>query len=134
VLTAPPSRAFTRRLALFVAAWSLVWIGMGVWTRHEVLTLRELSDTVVKSGAAVENTGTALQGLGSVPFVGGDVARIGRQATAAGLDAQLSGTSSRSAVGRLATLLGIAIAVAPSVPMIALYIVVLRLARRLKPM
>jgi len=105
---------------------------MGVWTRHEVLTLRELSETVVKSGAAVENTGTALQGLGSVPFVGGDVARIGRQATAAGLDAQLSGTSSRSAVGRLATLLGIAIAVAPSVPMIALYIVVLRLARRLK--
>jgi hypothetical protein len=118
---------------LFVAAWSLAWIGMGVWTRHEVLTLRELSETVVKSGAAVESTGTALRGLGSVPFVGHDVARIGRQATAAGLDAQRSGASSRSAVGRLATLLGVAIAVAPSVPMIALYIVVLRLARRRSP-
>jgi hypothetical protein len=129
VSSPPPSRALVAILGAFVVVWAVVWIVMGVWTKHEVQTLRQLSNTVIQSGRAVEQTGDALQGLRSVPFLGGDVARIGRQVSASGASARQSGRSSRAAVDNVATLLGVAIALVPTVPMIALFIVAWRLAR-----
>jgi hypothetical protein len=126
---APPSRAFVTLLGVFVVAWTIVWVLLGIWTRHEVQSLRQLSNTVIQSGGAVKQTGDALQGLRSIPFVGGDVARIGRQVSASGVSARRSGRASRSAVDSLATFLGVAIALVPSVPMIALLIVTWRLLR-----
>ena len=126
---APPSRAFLTILGVFVVVWTVAWILMGIWTKHEVQTLRRLSNTVIQSGGAVKQTGDALQGLRSIPFVGGDVARIGRQVSVAGVNARRSGRSSRSAVDNLASLLGFAIATVPTFPMIALFVVTLRLAR-----
>ena len=130
MVLAPPSTAFVRTLTIFVLLWTAVWILMGIWTRHEVRTLRQLSNTVIQSGGAVKETGDALQGLRSIPFVGSDVARVGRRVSAAGVNARRSGRSSRSAVDSLATLFGVAIAVVPTVPMIALLVVTRRLARR----
>jgi hypothetical protein len=129
VISAPPSRAFVVLLGVFVVVWTVVWILMGIWTQREVRTLRQLSTTVITSGRAVQQTGDALQGLSSIPFVGGDVGRVGRQVSAAGIDARRSGRSSRTAVDNLATLLGVSIALVPTVPMIALFIVTLRLVR-----
>jgi hypothetical protein len=129
VISAPPSRAFVVLLGVFVVVWTVVWILMGIWTQREVRTLRQLSTTVITSGRAVKQTGDALQGLSSIPFVGGDVGRVGRQVSAAGIDARRSGRSSRTAVDNLATLLGVSIALVPTVPMIALFIVTLRLVR-----
>jgi hypothetical protein len=126
---ASPSKRFVTVLGVFVAVWTVVWISMGIWTRHEVQTLRQLSDTVVQSGGAVKETGDALQGLRSIPFVGGEVARVGRRVSASGTSARRSGRSSRAAVDNLATLFGVAIAVVPSVPMIALFVVTWQLAR-----
>ena len=129
----PPSRAFIVLLGSFVVVWTVVWILMGIWMHTEVRTLRQLSNTVVKSGGAVKQTGDALQGLRSIPFVGGDVSRIGRQVSAAGVDARRSGAASRGAVDNLATLLGISIALVPSIPMIVLFLVTLRLIGRPEP-
>jgi hypothetical protein len=127
---AAPSRAFIGLLGAFVVAWTVIWILMGIWTQHEVQNLRQLSDTMVQSGAAVRQTGDALQGLRSIPFLGADVARIGREVSAAGVNARQSGRASRSSVDSLASLLGVAIALVPTVPMIVLFAVVWRLARR----
>ena len=109
-----------------VAAWVLAWVGVGIWTGYEVNNLRSLSDTVVKSGSAMKTTGGALQGLGSIPFLGGDVERVGRDVTAAGASAVQSGRDSRHAVDRLAILLGIAIGMIPTVPVLALYVLLSR--------
>lgn len=130
MVRAHPSRTFVTLLGTFAVAWTVVWIVVGIWTRHEVRTLRELSGTVVTSGRAVKQTGDALQGLQAVPFVGGDVARIGRQVSDAGVSAVRSGRQSRNAVQSLSNLLGVAVAVIPSVPMLALFVVTFRLARR----
>jgi hypothetical protein len=107
MLWAPPSRAFLTLLAGFVVAWTAVWIFMGIWTKHEVQTLRQLSNTVIQSGGAVR----------------------GRQVSVAGVNTQRSGRSSRTAVDNLASLLGVAIALVPTIPMIALLVVTWRLAR-----
>jgi hypothetical protein len=109
-----------------VALWVAVWIGVGIWTGYEVNNLRSLSDTVVKSGAALQTTGGAIEGLGGIPFVGGDIKRVGRQVTAAGASAVQSGNESRKTVDRLAILLGIAIGLIPTVPVIVLYVLLSR--------
>lgn len=124
------SPRFVRLLGVFVLVWAIVWIGLGVWTRQEVHALGRLGDTVATSGTAVKRTGDALQGLGRLPFVGGEVAGIGRQVSAAGIDARRSGRSSTSAIGTLATLLAVAVALVPTVPMLALWFLARRLVRR----
>lgn len=113
-------------LRAFVVVWIVAWIGLGIWVGYEVNDLRSLSDTVVKSGSAMKSTGGALEGLSAIPFVGGDVSRVGRQVTAAGVSAEESGRSSRSTVDRLAILLGIAVGLIPTVPVIALYVLLSR--------
>jgi hypothetical protein len=133
--SSPPPRPslsprFVRLFGVFALVWAIAWIWLGVWTRQELHTLGRLGDTVATSGTAVQRTGNALQGLGRLPFVGGEVAGIGRQVSAAGADARRSGHSSTSAIGRLATLLGVAIALAPTVPMLVLWLVARRLVRR----
>jgi hypothetical protein len=133
VVWMPPSKAFIGLLGAFVVAWTVLWIVVGIWTRDEVRALRQLSNTVVKSGTAVKQTGDALQGLRSIPFVGGDVVRVGRRVSAAGIDARASGRSSRSAVDHLATVLGVSIALIPTIPMMVLFLVTLWLVRRLEP-
>jgi hypothetical protein len=123
------SRRFVRGFAVFVVIWAVLWSVLGIWTRHEVETFSRLGSTVVESGTAIKQTGDALQGLRALPFVGGDVANIGKRVSAAGIEARRSGRASRAAVGDLATVFGLAVALAPIVPMIALYLVARRLAK-----
>ncbi len=113
-------------LRAFVVVWVAAWIVLGIWVGYEVNNLRSLSDTVVKSGSAMKATGGALEGLSVIPFVGGDVSRVGRQVTATGVSVERSGRSSRSTVDRLAILLGIAVGLIPTVPVIALYVLLSR--------
>lgn len=113
-------------LRAFLAVWVAAWIALGIWTGYEVQNLRSLSGTVVKSGSAMKTTGGALEGLSAIPFVGADVGRVSREVTAAGVSAVESGRSSRSAVDRLAILLGIAVGLVPTVPVLVLYAVLSR--------
>ena len=113
-------------LRVLLAFWVAAWIGLGIWTGYAVQDLRSLSDTVVKSGAAMKTTGAALEGLTVIPFVGDDVGRVGREVTAAGVSGEDSGRSSRSAVDRLAILLGIAVGLVPTIPVLVLYVVLSR--------
>jgi hypothetical protein len=111
-----------RALEVILVLWAGFWIGLAVYTGYEVSALRTLSGTVVKSGAAVESSGKALEAIGSVPFVGGRVEGLAAQAVVAGRSAQVSGRSSRSTIDQLAILLGIAIGLIPTVPLLSLYV------------
>jgi hypothetical protein len=113
-------------LRIVIAAWVGLWLGLGVWTGYEVNALRSLSTTVVRSGAAMRTTGQALQGIGGIPFVGNDVSRVGRRVSAAGASAEQSGRSSRTTVDRLAVLLGLAVGLVPTVPVLVLYLLLRR--------
>lgn len=111
-----------RWLNVAVLVWAVFWIGLGTYTGYEVHALRTLSDTVVRAGKATAATGNALGGLGNVPFVGARVSSLAAQAVAAGHSAQESGASSRSTIDQLAILLGIAIGLIPTVPLLSLYL------------
>jgi hypothetical protein len=111
-----------RRLNVALAIWVAFWIGIAAYTAYEVSALRSLSQTVVKAGAATESTGHALAAVGHLPFVGGQISQLATQAIDAGASARESGAATASTVDRLAILLGIAIALIPTVPLLALYL------------
>ena len=119
-----------RRLNVGFAIWAAVWIGIAAWTAYEVASLRTLSDTVVKAGTATESTGHALAAVGHLPFVGGRISNLAAQAIAAGESARTSGAATATTIDRLAVLLGIAIALIPTVPLLALYVPLLLSWRR----
>jgi hypothetical protein len=111
-----------RRLNVGLAIWAAFWIAIAAYTAYEVAALRSLSQTVVKAGAATESTGHALAAVGHLPFVGGRISQLAAQAVAAGASARASGASTATTIDQLAVLLGIAIALIPTVPLLALYL------------
>lgn len=124
------SRRAMRLLGAGLVVWALLWFGVAAATAQEVSALGALGQTVVKAGAASVSAGKALESVAGVPFVGGRVGSLGSQAVAAGRSAEASGRSSTSTVDVLAVLLGIAIGLIPTVPLLALYLPLRRGWRR----
>ena len=109
-----------------VVAWVIGWLLLGFTVAREVRGLTELSGTVRTVGGAVEESGAALQRLGDVPVVGGGlsdaVAEPSQRIQEAGRTVQSSGESSRESIDDLSALLGLAIALIPTVPVLAFYV------------
>jgi hypothetical protein len=116
------SGRWIRVLDATLVAWIAVWIWLGIAIGHEVSNLSSMSDTAVTAGRAVQVTGQALKNLEQLPFVGERIASVDRQIEAAGASAVASGQQGRDSIERLAVLLSVAIAVIPSVPILALYV------------
>lgn len=111
-----------RVLNVAIAIWAAFWIGIAAYTAYEVAALRTLSHSIAKAGAATESTGHALAALNGIPFVGSKIGGLAAQAIAAGASARASGGSVATTVDQLAVLLGVAIALIPTVPLLGLYV------------
>lgn len=105
-----------------VVVWIIAWVALGLAVAREVDGLKELSGTVRTTGLAVEESGRAIRSLGPLPLVGDRLERPGRRIEDAGRSAASSARSSRRSIERLSVLLGLAIGVIPSVPLVALYL------------
>jgi hypothetical protein len=117
---APGSR-LVRLLDVAVLVWLAGWLVLALLVAREVRDLRDLSDTVVVAGVAVEDTGDLVDSLGSVPLVGGQVGQAADRVREAGRSAQVSGRESRSSIDDLSVLLALAIGLVPTLPLLALY-------------
>jgi hypothetical protein len=111
-----------RLLDAVAVAWVVLWIVLALLVGREVRHLRELSDTVVTAGVAIEQTGGLVQTLGSVPFVGGQVSKVAQQVEEAGKSAQASGRDSRDSTENLSVLLALSIGLIPTLPLLGLYL------------
>jgi hypothetical protein len=118
------SLAAERRRSLDAAlvAWVIAWCVLGFWVGREVHRLGEVTGSVRSVGGAVADAGGAISGLNRIPLVGGAVSAPGDGIAAAGRSAQRTADDARRAADRLAWLLGLAIALVPSVPLLALYL------------
>ena len=108
-------------LDVAVLVWVVGWIVLAIFVGREVRNLRELSDTVVLAGVAVEDTGDLLQTLESVPFIGGQVGDVASRVRAAGASARKSGAESRDSTDDLSILLALSIGLIPTLPLLGLY-------------
>lgn len=122
VLPRAPRPAARRLLDLAVLAWAVAWAVVGLLVAREVKGLTDLSRTVTAAGYALQEAGGALGSLEGVPFLGEDVGEVGERTERAGRSARESGRSSRESIESLSVLLGISIALAPSLPLIVLYL------------
>jgi hypothetical protein len=113
-----------------VVLWAALWIGLAVVVYQEVHGLRDVSDTLVQTGRAVDSTGKALEALGDVPFVGGRVRGYAGEVRRAGRSAVKSGRSSRGHIDSLSVLLALVVGVVPTVPVLAAYLSLRRVFRR----
>lgn len=105
-------------------AWTIAWIVIAVNVSSQVHGLSELSGTVAKSGQAIQASGALVGDLARLPLVGSQIADAAQKVQAAGASAEASGRASRGSIQSLSTLLGFAIALIPTVPLLALYLVV----------
>jgi hypothetical protein len=110
-----------------VLLWVAAWVVLAVLVGREVRNLRELSETVVLAGVAVEDTGELVATLEGVPFIGGEVGDVANRVREAGASAQESGQESRDSTEDLSVLLALSIGLIPTLPLLGLY-VPLRLA------
>lgn len=118
----PTGRALAA-LDVAVAAWVVVWLLLAVQVAQEVRGLQDLSRTIVQVGGAVEQTAGVLAQLQGLPFgIGEEVGDAADEIAEAGRSAVESGRSSRESVRSLSVLLGIAIGVIPSVPVLGFYL------------
>jgi hypothetical protein len=111
-----------RLLDVVAVLWVVLWLALALLVGREVRNLRELSDTVVTAGVAVEETGGLVRNLGSIPFVGGQVSTVADQVEEAGRSAQASGHDSRDSTENLSVLLALSIALIPTLPLLGLYL------------
>ena len=126
-----PLRARTFRIIdIALLLWAVLWIGLGIFTALEINNLTSLSDTLVKTGSSISQTGDALHMLAAVPFVGGEIGGFVNKINSAGADIQTSGHESRSTLQRLSWVIGFTLGVLPPLFMLALYLPVRRSWRR----
>ena len=105
-----------------VALWAVAWLLVGLSVAHEVSGLSDLSETVSRVGAAVDASGQVIGELEPLPVVGDRVGEPASRISEAGRSAVESGRSSGESIDNLALLLGIAISVIPSLPLLLLYL------------
>ena len=116
-----PGVRLIRLLDVAVVVWLVAWVVLALLVGREVRDLRQLSDTVIVAGVAVEETGDLVDSLGSVPLVGGQVGEVADRVRAAGRRAQASGRDSRDSTHNLSILLALSIGLIPTLPLLGLY-------------
>jgi hypothetical protein len=108
---------------ILVIAWVALWIVLGVSVASDVRDLTSVSDTIVVAAATVDRTADALTPLAKLPFIGGRIQDAKAQIHQAAEEARANAVTSRQSIQDLARLLGWAVALAPTVPILVLYAV-----------
>jgi hypothetical protein len=147
-----------RAIDAALAVWTVAWLVAGAVTYSSLRELEDGGRAVVSAGAGLEEasggltrageglqeTADALGVIGDLPFVGGDpgaavqrtavdLDRFAVRVRQAGVDARATGADAEESAGTLAVVLGLAVALGPTVPALFLYLLLRPLvAQRLR--
>ena len=111
-----------RTVDIALAAWVAVWLAIAAVAFIEVRDLEQLSDTMARSGTALDTAGSGLETIGAIPVVGDGPERLGREVRAAATEVQRSALESRESIRSLSVVLALVVGVLPTVPPLALYL------------
>ena len=118
----PPSRGVRLTIDLAIAGWLIAWVVLGIAVAHQVKQLGDLSDTAVLAGSAIEQTADVLDQIGRIPVIGTPVGDLADSIRKTGASARENGAASRGDVNDLAVLLGLCIALIPTIPLAAIWL------------
>lgn len=136
-----------RALDAALAVWAVLWLAAAVVTYSSLKELedggravvsagtglQETSEGLARAGRGLHETADALGVLGDLPFVSGDpgdaveqtaddLDRFAVRVRATGRDARTTGAQAESSAGTLAIVLGLAVALTPTLPALFLYL------------
>lgn len=107
-----------------LVVWLLLWCAIGYAVGHTVNGLSGLSDGVIGAGEGVSDAAGALTDLIDVPLVGGSVEGIADRIDALGQGTVQKAEASKDVIFNVSLLLGLVIALGPSVPPIVVWLVI----------
>lgn len=107
---------------VLVLTWTIVWIVVGVTVGTFVARLGAVGDGLQDTGRGIVRAGEAIGDLGDVPLVGEGFAAVGSEISEVGRDTQQDGRSLERDVDRLAWLIGASLALAPTLPILAVWV------------
>jgi hypothetical protein len=110
-----------RVLDVLIVCWVVAWAVVGLLAAHEIRSLQTLSQTMVKSSAALDQAGRAIETIGAIPLVGRGPKELGRQVRDTAVSVRESGRISRQNIRNLSVLLAIAIVGIPITPVLFTY-------------
>lgn len=111
-----------RAVDLAVGAWIVAWVVVATVAFVEVRDLEQLSDTLARSGTALDTAGSGLETIGAIPVVGDGPERLGREVRAAAEEVRVSAFESRQSVRSLSVVIALVVGVLPTVPPLLLYL------------
>lgn len=112
-----------RKLVLLdaaVCAWVVLWLAIGLAAGDSVAALTGLTRTFRAVGGALGEVGATLGAI-DVPLVGGAFDGAARAIREAGLEVTARGLAVRGAIERASVLIGAAVALAPTAPVLVTY-------------
>ena len=112
-----------------VVFWLVLWLAIGAAAGFTFWSLSDLGDTISSSGQATNSAGDALQVVGGVPVIGKKPLELGMEISATGEEITSRGQQVKGQMRQLALLLGLAIAIMPTTPVLGFYLPQ-RLSRR----
>jgi hypothetical protein len=107
---------------VLVVLWTVVWIVLGVAIGSFVERLGAVGDGLEDAGRAIGRAGEAVDQLSDVPLVGEGFSEVAAEIQEVGLDTAARGRSVEDDADRLALLVGMSLALGPTLPILAVWL------------
>jgi hypothetical protein len=107
---------------VLVVLWILLWIVIGIAVGSFVERLSAVGDGLEDAGQAIGRAGEAVGQLSDVPLVGEGFSTVSAEIQGVGRDTVARGRSVEEDVDRLALLIGMSLALAPTLPLLAVWL------------
>jgi hypothetical protein len=111
-----------RTLDAVVLLWVVLWIAIGVEVGRDIRQLTDVPRTVASAGRAIEDVSGSLRRLSGLPVVGSQIEPLAARAQAQAQSIRSTGRATDQSIRELSVLLGLAVAIAPTAPLLALFI------------
>jgi hypothetical protein len=118
------SHRTSRTIDVILVLWLLLWCAIGYTLGRTVNELSGLSDGVIGAGEGVSDAAGALGDFADVPLIGGGLDAIADRIDAIGQGTVQKGEASKDAIFNVSLLIGFVVALGPTVPLLAVWLVI----------
>jgi hypothetical protein len=118
------SHRTSRTIDVILVLWLLLWCAIGYTLGRTVNELSGLSDGVIGAGEGVSDAAGALGDFADVPLIGGGIDAIADRIDAIGQGTVQKGEASKDAIFNVSLLIGLVVALGPTIPLLAVWLVI----------
>jgi hypothetical protein len=118
------SHRTSRTIDVILVLWLLSWCAIGYTLGRTVNELSGLSDGVIGAGEGVSDAAGALGDFADVPLIGGGLDAIADRIDAIGQGTVQKGEASKDAIFNVSVLIGLVVALGPTIPFLAVWLVI----------